>query len=244
MINLTISIFKNTMKRNVIKVIFVTCTIPLVIFVASLFNDEFLIIQGTNVSLISFINLVFTIMHTIFIPLALIVQLSVLLFYDEKQKRTYHFYKDISRRKIYIAKFISIFIVYVLYCILLLFILIFIYYVLLSNDVRFSHNIWENGDRISVMVTFITILSDLVIIQVGVLLSIKYNSAYTIMGTFLYYILSTISHMFGFLGILFVDFYTFESDLSKAYLSSIILFMMISMIIQRLNLKAVNKVEY
>jgi len=242
--NLIIPLVGSTLKRNLVKILLLTCLIPLLLFIASLFSDDLLRIEGGDISFLSFSSLLFSMMHTIFIPVALVIQLGVAMFYEEKSKELTYFYKDISRGKIYFSKLSVILLTYLVYCFVLFAVLVFTYFVVLSSDSRYSGDIFGATDKIDFLVLVISFLSDIIAIQIGVSLALKFGPAYSILGAFFYFVVSNISLRYELVGQLFIEYYVSADDFIHSYVNAFVIFTCITILLQYRNMSVISKMEY
>ncbi len=244
MLRMVEAIGKNVYKKNLIKIILAFTCWPYLVVIISLLNKDFLGIEGANISGIGFLSLFYSISHSIFIPIALIIFLAVNLFYDEYREGQISFYKDLCKKKVHNSKLIVIFSTYFMFIAASVINLLIVYLLFFRNTVSFSSELIGPYYKVQLFTMLVLIMSEIVCIHIGTLLSISFNSAYAIIGGFVYFVLTRLASRFGFVKYIFFEGYLEYESIESAFINIALLFIVLNMVIHFISNRKIAVKEF
>lgn len=248
---LTQAIFNNIRKRKATTALFLLSFTPWIIVIIKNLNTEFMQFSGEGISLMDFFDMMFAIQQGLAIPIILLTYLSVTLLYDEIRDGQIYFYKDINRKKVLNSKYIAMYKIYALYIIMFITNLMLVYYIALRNDPLFSGNFFSVTPYLVLFCLILYIINDCLMINIGMMLALRFNAGYTILVTLFIYILSlTSAHlkelsMFFPNGALFrLDDVSNDIDLTNKLVIPILMLAIYSIVLYIMNVKKINKMDF
>ena len=196
---------KKTFKRIDAKILMLLSLWPALLSILVIVKDDVFKIEGSAVGALEYANYLVIIQNDIFLPLLLAVLCASVSFFQEIQKKTIYFYKDISRTDILNAKYISIYSVYFVFLVLYIVMAFVFYYV------AFRHHEMATGtfmaypsELVDMLYTAVQIiLGATFYIHVGVCFAIRYSTGMAIFGTTLFYMFARIVPNFETLKLVF-----------------------------------------
>ena len=178
---------------------------PLLLSVLVVVKDDVFKMEGDAIGAFEYTNYMVIIQNDIFLPLLLTVLIASVSLYQEVQKKTIYFYKDIARKDILKAKYVSVFSMY------FLFLFSYILMSFASYYLAFCHHSMATGTFISYPTEVIdmlytaiqVILGATLYIHVGITFALRTSTGMTIFGTTMFYMFARIVPNFKFLKLVF-----------------------------------------
>lgn len=245
------SIFKSVAKKKSSLALFLLSFTPWLIVLVRNIETDFMQIEGTQLSLFDFLEMMFVSQQGLVIPIILLSYTAVNLLYDEIKDGQIFFYKDMNRNNILKAKYLTIYQLYVIYLGLFTTNIVLVYTVGLRNDPLFSGQIGDSYLYTSVFLLLLSVISDLLLINVSLLFGLRFNAGYTILGTLFVYMLSFASQNLKELSLFFPAGAKFQApnissvtDLTAQLLVPLFLLSGYSAIIYFVNSKKINKMDF
>lgn len=251
MILLSKAIFKNVRKRKSTIALFLLSFTPWIIAIVKRLDTNFMQISGEGVTLIDFFDIMFSTQQGLVIPIILLTYISVTLLYDEIKDGQIYFYKDINRKKVLNAKYMTMYKIYAIYIIMFIINLSLVYFIALKNDPLFTGEVFSKAPYISLFCIIICIISDFLIINIGMMIALRLNAGYTILITLFTYILSLTSAHLKELSLFFPNGALFRVndvsngvDLIRKLMIPILMVIVYSIILYVVNVKKINRMDF
>ncbi|MFU0768968.1 hypothetical protein ABH522_007045 [Staphylococcus pasteuri] len=209
-------IFKFTVKLKSFWVLLLISLYPLLIFIAELTHSDFVSLSSTEKNSVSFAELLIAISDTelkFLLPIVLIGMMIGQNFNDDIKSGRLILFKDQNGDKIFNYKFLSILLLVIISRIILIISSIIVYLFFVNKHDYSSHSLFLNDTLVnkSFILSLVGIFSTIIILLfLGILSSIKFNSAYTIMIMVIGYILTKIVEMLPKFKVLPVSFIKLE----------------------------------
>ena len=209
-------IFKFTVKLKSFWVLLLLSLYPLLIFIVELTHSDFVSLSSTEKNSVSFAELLIAISDTelkFLLPIVLIGMMIGQNFNDDIKSGRLILFKDQNRDKIFNYKFLSILLLVIISRIILIISSIIVYLFFVNKHDYSSHSLFLNDTLVnkSFILSLVGIFSTIIILLfLGILSSIKFNSAYTIMIMVIGYILTKIVEMLPKFKVLPVSFIKLE----------------------------------
>ncbi|WP_390579794.1 hypothetical protein [Staphylococcus pseudintermedius] len=185
---------------------------PLILFIVSFFNTNFMQLSGEkgSLSFMEFFSSVFVIQNNAVIPLVVLTYIIGLNFHTEKETGQLYFYKDLQRTKLFNSKLLSLLFLYILFIIVLIIGSLILYYFHINNTSLSSHELFPDSksDLEFAIIEFLgTFFIQILCILLAILLSISLPNGYTILGVLFFFIISSIAPFLSTLKFIFPNGY-------------------------------------
>ncbi|MDR0921633.1 MAG: hypothetical protein LBM95_04530 [Lactobacillales bacterium] len=250
--NLTFLTFKNLLKKKETIVYFVFALFPFLLIIVDLFDTNFMQLSAPDNSLscLGFIGAVMTVQHQLVLPLIILIYLVSTTFYTEITNGILFLYKDMNRRKILNAKIFSLIGVYISYVGILFLSSLVTYYAYLKN-LSYTSGTFLPLKAIDIQDALLEILGivfvGLLCILLATTLSLNFSSGFTMLGTVLFLLLSSIAPKLTMLKYFFPNGYEVQIDtigFIPAILGTLIVFIVYAVFMYGYANKKFKKVEY
>lgn len=245
-------IFKNLMKRKSSWLYLLCGLFPLILFIVTFFNTEFMQLSGekNSLSFVEFFSSVNVVQSSATIPLIILLYIINTTFYTEKVSGQMFFYKDISRITIFNNKLLSLIILYILFLGVLFLSSLVTYYSTLSNNDIFSNTFLPTDIedfQYALIEFFGTTFISILCILLGVLLSIYFSAGYTILGVIIFFIITSIAPFLKSLKYIFPNGYLSfleTNNFNKIILIITLMFLIYSCILYLISLWSYRRIEF
>lgn len=190
-------IIVNTFKMKAVWLYWLLALSPLLVMIAMSINSNFLNISGEKGTLsgLEFYTIIFGVLHNSTLPIIILAFIIASLFYEEIKNGILFMFKDISKQKILLSKWLTILLINVIFMFILLLSALTVYFIFLTNFDFSSGNLLPIKENISM--TIIPILGmyfvEIITINVAIALSIKFSTGWTIFGTLIFLLFTTIA---------------------------------------------------
>ena len=196
---------KKTLKRMDAKILMLLGLWPALLSVLVILKDDVFKIEGSTIGAFEHANYLIIIQNDIFLPLLLTVLIASISFYQEIKQKTIYFYKDIPRKNILKAKYISIYSIYFVFLILYI-IMSYLFYFLAFRYHRMATGTFiaypeEILDMIYTSAEIV--LGATLYIHVGICFAMRTTTGIAIFGTTLFYMFAKIIPNFKIFKLIF-----------------------------------------
>ncbi len=196
---------KKTFKRIDSKVLLLLGLWPAMLSILIVIKEDVFKMNGDPLGAFEFANYMTLIQNEIFLPILVAVLIASMSFYQEIHKKIIYFYKDLPRKGILNAKYLSIYSVYFSFLLIYISISYVAYYLI------FIHSSMATGDLIAYPEVAIDLLYKVVqivlgalfYIHVGITLAIRFSTGMAAFGLVLFYMFARISPNFKVLKLIF-----------------------------------------
>ena len=196
---------KKTFRRTDAKVLMLLGLWPLLLSILVVIKADVFQMTGNKLGAFEFANYMVIIQNDIFLPLLLTVLIASMSFYQEIHKKTIYFYKDLPRKSILNAKYLSVYSVY------FAFLLIYTVVAYVAYYLAFCHHSMATGtflaystEVVDMLYTVIQIvLGATFYIHVGILLAVRTSTGMSVFGVTLFYMFARIIPNFKMLKFIF-----------------------------------------
>ncbi|MBO1197808.1 hypothetical protein J3T65_02510 [Staphylococcus simiae] len=172
---------------------------PLLIFISDLLGSNFIALESDQPSSVNFLELLLAVYDTqlkMVLPLLLFGMITCQLYYDEISSGRLLFFKDQNRAKIFNQKLCSIVLTFVL-TLIGISIATTIVYLFYANKHSYSSHSILLGDKLYDSLTILqlvaTILTVLILVFLGVMVSTKFNNSITIVVIILAFVFDRVT---------------------------------------------------
>ncbi|MDG4942830.1 hypothetical protein [Staphylococcus agnetis] len=192
-------VFLNTIRMKSVWLMWVLGLLPFINVIAMSINSNFLKMSGEKGTLSGFeyFSMNLGILHNMLLPTIILTFIISKIFYDELNSGIIFMYKDINRTHILFTKWLSIFIIHLIY-IFILFVSSTIVYFLFINNYDFSSGTLIPLPKYIALAftpTITLFFIEILTINFAILLSLNFPTGYTILGVLLFMIFTTIGPM-------------------------------------------------
>lgn len=126
------AIFESIWKRKETKIFLAFSCYPLIYFIASFFGDsnfmQITVDEGAKIGYLDFADIMFNTLDAMILPTLALYFLTLSVFKREVDDHTMFLYKDINRRSIFGAKYLSLALILMIYIGLFLLVTLFVHY--------------------------------------------------------------------------------------------------------------------
>ena len=196
---LFVPIFLNTIKMKSVWLYWIFGLIPFVVMIAMSINSNFLQISGEKgtLSALEFFSMVFGILHNLIIPSIVLAFIVSKLFYEELHSGIIFMYKDINRNSILNSKWLSLFLVQLIFLFILFLSSIIVYFVYLKGfDFSSGQFLPISKYLATTLVPTLTLyLVEILTINFAILISLYLSTGFTIVATLVFLFFITIGSM-------------------------------------------------
>lgn len=242
---------KKTFRRMDANVLILLGLWPAMLCMLILLKPDVFKMSGVAIGAYEFANYMVVIQNEIFLPLLISAMIASMSFYQEIHKKVIYFYKDLPRKKILIAKYLSVYSVYFVFLFLYIVVSFIAYYLeFRSNSLATGTFMAYPEEAISGLYTAIQIiLGATLYIHVGITLAIRISTGLSIFGMTLFYMFAKIVPNFKFLKFIFPIGYkeviSFGAhSLLYSSLLSVIVFGIYHMLLFVINKKYFDKMQF
>ncbi|MDO5649538.1 MAG: hypothetical protein Q4G11_02950 [Gallicola sp.] len=190
---------RKTLKRKDGLLLMVLCLWPALVSLGIRSGSGFFILEGIDIGAMEFVYGQMVFQQIIFLPILLIIYIASMTFFKEIKEKQIYLYKDIPRLKVLHSKYLSVYTTYFIFLILYIASSFFFFYTIYKGADNATPAFSANPEGISSMVfdIFQIVLLILFYIHIGITLSLKYSTGFTV---FISLILYGIQNVIGFLG--------------------------------------------
>ena len=204
---LTLCELKKTIKRVDSKILLALCFLPAVLCLMMVMRPDVFDISGNRLGAFEFTNYMLIIQNDVFMPLIMTVFIASMSFYQEISKKTIYFYKDIARKNVLNAKYISVYSVYFTFLILYTLVTFIFYFLVLRHHSMATGTLIAYPEPENVVdmlyATVQVILGATFYIHVGICLALRVSTGMSMFGITLFYIFAKMVPNFPFLKFVF-----------------------------------------
>lgn len=221
---------KKTFKRTDARVLLLLGLWPMLLSILVVMKPDVFKMDGSALGAFEFANYMVIIQNDIFLPLLVTVLIASMSLYQEITKKTIYFYKDIPRKNILNAKYLSIYGVYFVFLVLYLLMSYVAYYIaFIHQDMATGTFIAYPDEMVDIIYTVIQIvLGATLYIHVGILLAVQFSTGMSMFGVTLFYMFAKIIPNFRMLKFIFPIGYKNVIELtSHPYLFSMALSLLV-----------------
>lgn len=182
--------FKKILKRLDGKVLLAITFWPLIMSLLAISGSGFFVSKGPKLGAVDFIVTMIDFQDLIVLPLLVSVYICSMSFYEEIHTRQIYLYKDITRTKILNSKYKSVLYTYLLFYVLYAINALISYYLIFQFTKIGNGQIISYAENMipSIFEAFEILLSQLFYIHIGISLSLRFNTGFSIFGSILLYL--------------------------------------------------------
>lgn len=187
--------FIKTIRRKDAIILLALSLWPAFVSIMSSVGSDLFGFKGEPMGAFEFTNVLLLFQDMIFLPVLVMVYISSMSLYQEIHNKQIYFYKDLSRRKVLDAKYISVYGVYFIFLILYIVTSFIFYFLVFYNEPIATGTFVGNKDNIIPLVyeSIQVILGIIFYVHIGFTLSINYSTGVSIFGTTLIYMILKIA---------------------------------------------------
>lgn len=190
-------ILVNTFKRKSVWLYWCFALSPFLVMIAMTINSNFLKVSGEEGTLsgAEFYTIIYGVLHNSTLPIIILAFIIASLFYEEINDGILFMFKDISKRKILLSKWLTIWLMQLIFMIILFFSAVTVYFLFLSNFDFASGNLMPLKKDLAVTVVPIMgmYFVEIITINVAIALSINLSTGWTILGSLVFLLFTTIA---------------------------------------------------
>jgi len=188
----------NTFRKKSVWLFWLFALSPFVVMIAMSINSSFLQISGEaeTLSSLEFFSMFYGVLHNSTLPMIILAFIVSSLFYEEVNDGILFMFKDISKTKILLSKWLTLFIMHAFFLAILLISTMIVYFTYLTNYEFASGTLFpiSAGDIATVLVpTLGMYFIEVITITVAIALSINLSTGWTILGTLIFILFTSIA---------------------------------------------------
>lgn len=191
-------ILVNTFRKKSVWLFWSFALSPFVVMIAMSVNSSFLQISGDTATLsgLEFFSMFYGVLHNSTLPMIVLAFIISSMFYEEINDGILFMFKDISKTKILLTKWLTLFIMHAIFIVILFISTMVVYFTFLTNFNFTSGALFQVGHNDFAMILVPTLgiyFIEMITIMIAIALSIRFSTGWTILGTLIFVLFTSIA---------------------------------------------------